>query len=94
MQPYLPRSVIHRPKTGFGAPLRGWLHGPLSPIVDDFLSSSSLRERGLFDPAEVSNLVNMDKNRHVDATYTIFSMICVELWCRMFIDSPTPRPVV
>ena len=24
------------------------------------------------------------------ATYTIFSMICVELWCRMFIDKTTP----
>ena len=94
MEPYLPRNVIHRSKTGFGAPLRSWLHGPLSPIVDDLLSEKSLGERGLFDPAGVSNLVNMDKNRHVDATYTIFSMICVELWCRMFIDHPTPRSIV
>ncbi len=93
MEPYLPRSVIHRPKTGFGAPLRAWLRGDLRPLVDELLSSSSVSQRGLFDPAGVANLVSMDRERRVDATYTIFSMICVEMWCRMFIDNPTPQPL-
>jgi asparagine synthase (glutamine-hydrolysing) len=90
MQPYLPRSILHRPKTGFGAPLRHWLRGDLRPVVDDVLSDTSLLGRGLFDPRGVKRLVEMDRAMQVDATYTIFSMICVELWCRMFIDKPTP----
>ncbi|MFQ5417792.1 MAG: asparagine synthase (glutamine-hydrolyzing) [Myxococcota bacterium] len=90
MEPYLPREVRYRSKTGFGAPLRHWLRGDLRPIVDDVLSDASLLKRGLFDPEGVKRLVTMDRNRQLDATYTIFSMICVELWCRMFIDGPTP----
>jgi asparagine synthase (glutamine-hydrolysing) len=90
MEPYLPRDVIYRAKTGFGAPLRGWLRGPLRPIVDEVLRPESLRQRGLFDPAGVEGLVRADRERRVDATYTIFSMICIELWCRMFVDKPTP----
>jgi asparagine synthase (glutamine-hydrolysing) len=90
MEPYLPREVRYRSKTGFGAPLRHWLRNDLRPIVDDVLSDRSLNNRGLFDPDGVKRLVKMDRNRQIDATYTIFSMICVELWCRMFIDGPTP----
>jgi asparagine synthase (glutamine-hydrolysing) len=92
MEPYLPREVLHRAKTGFGAPLRHWLQNELRPVVDDVLSDASLRSRGLFDPDGVANLIRLDRDRRVDATYTIFSMICVELWCRMFVDKSTPSP--
>jgi len=91
MEPYLPRNVIHREKTGFGAPLRHWLRNDLRPLVEEVLSERSLRERGIFDPKAVRGLVKRNAERQIDATYTIFSMICVELWCRMFVDGETPE---
>lgn len=84
MQPYLPHSVIYRPKAGFGAPLRRWLHRELQPLVHEVLSPSSLNNRGLFDPAAVAALIQKDKQGRVDAAYTIFSLVCIELWCRAF----------
>jgi len=90
MEPYLPKDVLHRSKTGFGAPLRHWLRHDLRPMVDDVLSERSVRERGLFDPKGVRNMVEQDRNRRYDASYTIFSMMCIEIWCRMFIDHPVP----
>lgn len=39
-EPFLPREVIYRPKTGFGAPLRRWLNAELKPLADDILSYS------------------------------------------------------
>jgi len=90
MEPLLPREVIHRSKTGFGAPLRHWLRNELAPVVDDALSPATVARRGLFDPAGVRELVRLDRERRVDATYTIFAMICIELWCRMFLDPATP----
>jgi asparagine synthase (glutamine-hydrolysing) len=90
MEPYLPRDVIWRTKAGFGAPLRHWLRNDLRPIVNDVLSEPSLRSRGLFDPKGVRELVEADRERRVDAAYSIFSMICIELWCRMFVDQPRP----
>lgn len=88
---YLPREVLHRGKTGFGAPIRNWLRGPLLPLVDDLLSDASLESRGLFDPAGVRRLIALDRERRYDASYTVFSLMCIELWCRMFIDQPAPR---
>jgi len=85
MEPYLPKEVIYPPKTGFGAPLRYWLRHPLRDLVEDVLSENSLKNRGLFDPAGVRNLLELDRKGRTDAAYTIFSLICIEIWCRRFL---------
>jgi asparagine synthase (glutamine-hydrolysing) len=90
MEPLLPREVIYRGKSGFGAPLRSWLRGELRGRVEETLSPAALRERGLFDPAAVRRLVEMDRQGRVDGAYTIFALMCVELWCRMFVDAAAP----
>jgi asparagine synthase (glutamine-hydrolysing) len=87
MEPYLPHDVIYRPKTGFGAPLRWWMKHELRPLVNDVLSSDSLRRRGLFNEIQVRRLIEMDGAGRIDGTYTIFSLICIELWCRMSLDA-------
>ena len=86
MEPYLPRDVIYRPKTGFGAPLRRWLREELRPMVDETLDPQSLRHRGFFDPAAVRKLVEDDRRGTVDGAYTVFALMCFELWCREFVD--------
>ncbi len=86
MEPYLPRDVIYRPKSGFGAPVRRWLRHELKDMVDDVLSADSLRRRGLFEPRAVQALVRQDREGRIDAAYTIFALMCMELWCRIFVD--------
>jgi asparagine synthase (glutamine-hydrolysing) len=86
MQPYLPRAVIYRPKSGFGAPLRRWLREELRAKVDETLDSAILQRRGFFDAAAVRRLIDLDRRGAIDASYTIFALMCFELWCRRFVD--------
>lgn len=88
MENYLPHDVIYRPKTGFGAPLRAWLHSEsqLRPLLRDILSDESIERRGIFNAKVVRTMIDEDARGAVDATYTIFSMMCIELWCRIFLD--------
>lgn len=86
MEGVLPNDVIYRPKTGFGAPLRYWLRGPLLPMVNDLLNRHSIEHRGIFDANTVAKLIDDDMSGRVDATYTIFALMCIELWCRRFLD--------
>lgn len=86
---YLPKSVIYRPKAGFGAPLRRWLKHDLKPLVDDLLSETSLTKRALFKPEAVRNLIEQDRSGQEDYSYPIFALLCIELWCRIFIDGDT-----
>ena len=91
MESLLPQEVIYRPKTGFGVPMRQWITNELKPLVDDVLSPSALSRRGLVDPSGVRRLVEMDREGKVDGSYTVFSLLCIESWCRLFIDSPAPQ---
>jgi asparagine synthase (glutamine-hydrolysing) len=86
MEPYLPRSIIYRPKSGFGAPLRGWLRKELRATVDATLDRTSLARRGFFDPVAVRRMIDLDRAGGIDASYTIFALMCFELWCRRFVD--------
>jgi len=89
MESYLPKEVIYRPKTGFGAPLRRWMRYDLRGILGDLLSSESLKRRGLFDPSAVQALIAANDTGKLDASYTLLSLMCIEIWCRRFIDEPT-----
>lgn len=86
MEPLLPQDVVYRPKTGFGAPLRHWLHHALRPLVADLLGPTAVRRRGLFDPEAVTDLVSRNQRGSLDAAYPILALICIELWCRIFLD--------
>lgn len=86
MEPYLPHDIIYRPKTGFGVPLRHWLQGRLKPMVDEVLSYASIRRRGIFDPEAVAKLISEDRAGRIDAAYTLFGIVCIELWCKQYLD--------
>lgn len=86
----LPSEILHRPKTGFGVPLRRWLHGPLRPRVDELINPENVRRRGIFSPEAVSELLEADRAGTIDAAYTILGLICIELWCRTFLHPTHP----
>ena len=92
MEAYLPRDVIYRPKSGFGAPLRRWMRLELRDLLADVLGTKSLRQRGLFDPEAVQRLIQANDQGHVDASYMLLSLMCIELWCRKFIDQGLVTP--
>ena len=87
MEPYLPKSVIYRKKSGFGVPLRRWMRNEFRETVSTVLSREKLIGRGIFDVGAVHNLIRSNDRGDLDASYTLLSLICIELWCRRFIDA-------
>ena len=92
MEPFLPHDVIYRPKAGFGAPLRRWMRHELNELLHDLLSIDSLRRRGLFDPQAVQRLIAANEAGKVDVSYTLLSLLCIEIWCRHFLDGIRDGP--
>jgi asparagine synthase (glutamine-hydrolysing) len=53
---YLPDSLVDRPKKGFGAPVGGWLKGPLRDWAQQLLDPARLQREGHFDPAPITRI--------------------------------------
>ncbi|MBF0557324.1 MAG: asparagine synthase (glutamine-hydrolyzing) [Nitrospirae bacterium] len=86
MEPFLPAEVIYRPKTGFVAPVREWMLGPLHEQIRSVLSDEALRRRGWFSPKSVQKLFQDVESNRNDVHYLLLSVYLIEEWARMFID--------
>ena len=86
MEESLPKKIIYRRKSGFGLPLRNWIRKDLRELVNDYLNVTSLKRRGLFDPERVQKLISDNQKGVRDSSYSIFALLCIEIWCQKFID--------
>ena len=59
----------------------------LRELLGDLLSVDSLKKRGLFSARAVQKLILENENDKIDASYTLLSVLCIEIWCRAYIDN-------
>lgn len=81
----LPPELVYRPKQGFGIPLREWMLTELGEQLDEYISSTRIHDQGVFDPAGLRRLVQLDRAGKVDATYTLYATLCIDSWIRQFL---------
>ncbi len=81
---YLPGEIIYRPKTGFGAPVRKWIMEDMVEMMEDRLSKENLERYGVFDYEKVWELINKNKSREIDASYTIWAILAISSWLTQF----------
>lgn len=86
MRSMLPAEVLRQPKAGFAAPVDYWLAHDLRPMVDDLLSESQVRRRGLFRPEVVRRYVDEHRRGAEDSSMQIWQLLTLEIWMQLFID--------
>lgn len=82
----LPKTIIYRPKAAFTAPMRSWISNDLKNMVDDLLSESIIKKRGLFNYDFIKKLIDDDRKGLSDNAHKIYQLLTVELWFREYID--------
>jgi asparagine synthase (glutamine-hydrolysing) len=83
----LPRSILERPKQGFGVPLSEWLRGELRPMLGDAIGS--LSKRGILEPSEIRRLFDDHQSGAADHRDRLYLLLVLELWAQKFLD-PVP----
>ena len=84
--------MLYRPKMGFGCPVGDWLRSELKEFAYETLLSQSARERGLFRPAYVRQLLEEHCAFTRDHHTRLWALLMLELWFQMWIEPPAePR---
>jgi len=87
LEPWLPQSLIHRKKMGFGVPLAAWLRGPLREVMHDLLTDQTARNRGWFRPESVDRLL-AEHMAGQDRASHLYALVMLEMWHREVLDRP------
>ncbi len=87
MRDVLPAEVLRQPKAGFAAPVDYWLANDLREMVDDLLSETNIRKRGLFCPDAVHRFVEEHRSGVEDWSMQIWQFLTLENWMRIFLDA-------
>ena len=90
---YLPDDVVRRRKTGFAAPVRAWVQGPLRPLIRELLAPERLRRRGLLDPEGVWEVIEAQWSGREDNALRIWAFLTLELWAMTFLDADGSAPI-
>ena len=84
-EPYLPESILRRPKQGFMFPLAYWMKGPLLPVMRRLLRDAAVLEEGIFQREAVERLLAEHLADKADHHVRLWLILNVEVWFRLFI---------
>ncbi len=79
---HVPRSLIERPKAGFGIPVGLWLRGPLRDWAEDLLSERSLSEGNLLNPDPIRRAWREHLSARHDWTTRLWTILMFQAWRR------------
>ncbi|MBA3600303.1 MAG: asparagine synthase (glutamine-hydrolyzing) [Acidobacteria bacterium] len=80
VEPLLPKSILQRPKKGFGIPIAGWLKGRLNPLMHDLLAPERLKNQGLFNEKFVRKLIREHETNVASHHKQLWTLLVFQLW--------------
>lgn len=86
----LPEEVMRRPKQGFSAPDESWYRGENAAYVRDLLMGDELACADYLNPDEIHRVIEEHMERKVNHRLLIWSFMCFEWWCRIFLHGQRP----
>jgi asparagine synthase (glutamine-hydrolysing) len=84
---HIPVEIIHRKKTGYSPPVRGWVQHELRDFIHDSLLTTNARIYDVVQFDTVKDLVEKTERQHEDHTLLIWSLLVLETWLKTFSDT-------
>jgi len=79
---YVPKTLLERPKMGFGVPIDQWLRGPLKGWAQDLLDPATLKREGLLHSEPVLRAWAEHQSGARNAQHFLWNVLMFEAWRR------------
>jgi asparagine synthase (glutamine-hydrolysing) len=86
LQSVLPAAVVQRRKQGLAVPFAQWTRYGIEAHIRRILNPERVASRGLFQPRYVQDLLAHWGDHAARHSQLIWSLLCLELWCRIYLD--------
>jgi asparagine synthase (glutamine-hydrolysing) len=90
MERHVPRTVTDQVKQGFSGPDASWFRGDSIEYVRELLLDRDARLYEFFEPEGVRSLVEEHLDGRENRRLLLWSMLCFEQWCRIFLGGERP----
>jgi asparagine synthase (glutamine-hydrolysing) len=81
----LPKTILQRPKKGFGIPIAEWLKGRLNPLLHELLAPDRLNKQGLFNADFVQKLIKEHETNAASHHKQLWTLLVFQLWYDNFL---------
>ena len=86
LEPLLPHECMYRTKVGFRVPVAKFMNEEIRAETDEILLSDRFLDRGIVRADFVRQLLTEHRERSVEHGTRLWSLICLEMWYRTWID--------
>jgi len=97
MKGKLPRSILHRKKSGFDIPAHDWFRGLLKPLLLDTVNQSVVEQTGLFRWQGIDGVIRNHLERRANLGYHLWGLLTLFLWLKRwnirFVEPQLQSPI-
>lgn len=81
---YIPKSLVDKPKKGFGVPVCEWLKTDMKGLANDVLLSPSGFFANNFDQTKIKALLDTHQSGKLENTEKLWSLLCLGIWAEQY----------
>jgi asparagine synthase (glutamine-hydrolysing) len=84
---YIPKTMMDRPKMGFGIPIASWLQNELKPFVDLYFDETFVEKQNIFNNEEVQKVKHAFYNGKTERAEKIWFLLMFQMWYDKWINN-------
>lgn len=77
---HIPRTLVERPKQGFGVPIDSWLRGPLRDWAEELLDNSRIKSEGFFHAQTIEKKWQEHISGRRNWQYWLWNVLTFQAW--------------